>query len=374
MWLNLGYPAVMFFFVLSGYVIGLVTTEPATPARIRHYLFHRAGRLLPVNICVVLVSWLLVVFYADWRTVAGNLLFLQNSDPYPVLGVFPLLVNNPNLWSLNYEVVFYLGFIAVWLWTPRVSWVFGAVALVVCAHALGFSVAGIGVPRVVARWACGALFWLAGLTVAWMTAQPETPVRRSNWLAAVLGAYALWMFSPLRTLFLHWNFAGWIWPNPTPMSPHRLDFLPGCLWLLLAVTGRAPRVQRWLAGICLTLATAGLIGRLLSGTWQGGDSVSALVLLAAGATLRIDYDLGPLQRLAPLGAVSFALYAIGVPLQIGQRVILPGFSGSPLTFAVRLAFVVAIVAAAVWLLERRLCPPIGRWIRRWGDPADGPRN
>ncbi|MEO6568466.1 MAG: acyltransferase family protein, partial [Opitutaceae bacterium] len=48
-WLNLGYPAVLLFFVLSGYVIGLVTQQPATPANLRHYLRRRAIRIFPMT-------------------------------------------------------------------------------------------------------------------------------------------------------------------------------------------------------------------------------------------------------------------------------------------------------------------------------------
>jgi peptidoglycan/LPS O-acetylase OafA/YrhL len=362
-WLNLGYPAVLIFFVLSGYVIGLVTRQPANAAGVRHYLLHRTARLVPLNTLVVLLCWLLLV-HPGWRTVTGNLLFLQNDEPYPVLGLFPVLENNPNLWSLNYEAVFYLGFILVWFRTPRVGLLFGGLVLLIVASATG-----LPVPRVVGRYACGALFWLAGLAVAWLTQPAESSDRGSNWPAAVLTAYALWIFAPLRTLFEHWQLTGWLWPSPTPMSPHRLDFLPACLWLLLAVTGRAPQLQRRLAWICVALATAGLAGRVLSGDWQGIDTVAAAALLAAWIVLRRESSLRPLQRLAPLGAISFGLYAVAAPLQLGQRMILPEFSGSGLTFAVRLVAVIVLVAGAAWLLERRICPPIGRWIRRLGEPA-----
>jgi peptidoglycan/LPS O-acetylase OafA/YrhL len=365
-WFNLGYAAVLMFFVLSGYVIGLVTTQPATAPGIRHYLLHRTARLLPMNTLVVLLCGLLLA-YPALRTVIGNLLFLQNDDPYPGLGSILVVANNPNLWSLNYEAVFYLGFIAIWLRAPRVGLVFGGMAVLVCAHALG-----LPLPRVIARYACGALYWLAGLTMAWLTTRPAAAPARSNWPAAMLAAYALWVFAPVRTLCLEAGLLGWVWPPPTPMSPHRLDFLPACVWLLLAVTGRAPGAQRIFAWICLGLASAGGLGRMLEGQWQGLDTVAAVALLGAWGMLRRDCSLRFLQRLAPLGVVSFGLYAVAAPLQLGQRALLPGFAGSGLTFAVRLVFVIALVAAVVGLRERRLCPPLGRWIRRWGRPGARP--
>jgi hypothetical protein len=60
---------------------------------------------------------------------------------------------------------------------------------------------------------------------------------------------------------------------------------------------------------------------------------------------------------------------IAAPLQLGQRALFPGFAGSGLTFAVRLVAVVLVVAGAAWLLERRIAPPLGRWIRRLGGAA-----
>lgn len=189
-WFNLGYPAVLMFFVLSGYVIGMVTSRPASPAAVRHYLWHRAARLLPLNTLAVLLCWLLLV-HPGTRTVLGNLAFLQNYDPYPGLGDVPVLANNPNLWSLNYEAVYYLGFIALWIWAPPAAAVLGGLALVVCAHAFGLPVS-----RVFARYACGAFFWLAGLMVAWTSARPLASPRSSNWPAAALAAYAIWIFAP----------------------------------------------------------------------------------------------------------------------------------------------------------------------------------
>ena len=368
-WFDLGYPAVLFFFVLSGYVIGLVTPSRASAPGIRRYLLHRAGRLLPLNTLAVILSCLLLV-HVSGRAVAGNLLFLQNAEPYPIIGRFPLLENNPNLWSLNYEVVFYVSFIVLWLRGPKAGWVLAVMLLLVGTPATGLPFA-----RLVARYACGALYWLAGLSVAWMTAPSSPDFRRSNWPAAALGFYAMWVLAPLHSLFLCCGWGDWVWPSlvsPGPMSPHRFDFLPVCVWLLLAVTGRAPRAGRAFAWISLVLATTGLAGRLLSPDWQGADTFAVIALAGAWALARRECGLRPLQWLAPLGTVSFAIYVVGGPIQLAQRAILPSFSGSALTFVVRGVAVVAAVATMAWLLERRLCPPVGRWIRRLGGETSRP--
>lgn len=361
MWLNLGYPAVLMFFVLSGYVIGLVTTGPATSASVRHYLINRAARLVPVNTVVVLVCGLLLTS-VDFRTVLGNVLFLQNYDPYPVVGSIAVLENNPNLWSLNYELVYYLGFIVLWVWAPSAGLVAGGLALVIGAH-----VAGLPVPLVAARYACGAFYWLAGLYVAWAGVAAPTP-RASKWPAAALLAYAIWTFAPLRGACIHWSLGAWLWAPPTPVSPHRLDFLPAGILLLLTITGRAPAWHRPVTIMCLALGAAGLAMRALMQDWSESDTLALIALAAAIGLLRRNVSLQPLRWLAPLGSVSYGLYAIAAPLQLGQRALFPGFSGSWLTYTGRLVGVVALVAGATWLLERRIAPPISRWIRRWAVP------
>ena len=365
-WFNLGRPAVLFFFVLSGYVIGLVTTVPATGAGVRQYLFHRMARLLPISTFAVVLSWLLAP--TAGKILVVNLLLLQNSDPYPFLGVLPTLVNNPNLWSLNYEAVYYLGFILLWFRPQRVGFIFLSLLLVLAAHATG-----LPVPRFLAAYATGAFYWVGGLTVAWMTTLPVSPEIRSNWPAALLTAYALWKLSLLHTLLSAAGLTDWMWTAWSLVSPHELDFLPVSLWVLLAATGRAPRAQRILTWSCLGLATAGLAVRLGSGQFGAAEAVATTSLVVAWFMSRQDCGLPPLRWLAPVGAISYAIYALASPLQLGQRALWRGFSRTALTFASRWVVVVAVVIAAAWLLERRICPPLSRWIRHWGQPRPAAR-
>src|SRR4051812_14637152 len=58
-YLEFGAPAVLMFFVLSGYVIGLVPTQPPTAPAIRAYVPPRASRLFPLNTAAVVLSALL---------------------------------------------------------------------------------------------------------------------------------------------------------------------------------------------------------------------------------------------------------------------------------------------------------------------------
>jgi peptidoglycan/LPS O-acetylase OafA/YrhL len=351
----LGAPAVLMFFVLSGYVIGLATTEPASAPGVRRYAVHRFARLVPLNVVAVLVSWLLLPD-TNGRTILGNLLFLQNDQPLPLIGHVPVLANNGNLWSLNYEAVFYLGFIAIWLVRPSTVLVFSALAAVVAAHAIGLPVSAL-----TARYACGALYWVAGLAVAWHTPPADDTARRTNWPAAMLGFYAVTQVGALRAVLMDLQAYGWLWT--TLVSPHRIDILLASVWLLLAATGRAPRLRRTLTWSCLTLATAGLIAQSFGSEPSGRTYLVGIAVASAWWVAHRDFALTPLQRCAPLGLISFGLYVIASPLQIAQRAVWPDFSGSWLTFTARAAALTMFSLATAWLLERKFAARISRWIR-----------
>ena len=128
-----GHQAVIFFFVLSGFVIHYSTSRQIDKAErfdIPKYLFKRVKRLYPpliAAICILLVlEWWgkrlqfpiyfgatpyalinqLIRGNADWKTVLGNFTFLQ--------GVYtPVLGTDGPLWSLMYEWWFYILYIPV---------------------------------------------------------------------------------------------------------------------------------------------------------------------------------------------------------------------------------------------------------------------
>ncbi len=348
-WLNLGTPAVLMFFILSGYVIGLTISGPLDTGALRRYGARRALRLVPIVFMAVALSWLLLPRVGG-RTVLGNLLFLQNNFPYPAIGYLPLLPNNPNLWSLHYEAVYYAGFVAVWWLAPPLF-----VPLLLLLALGTASSLGCPVPPLLTRYACGGLFWMCGLCLAWRAPPPQAAgPPRSNWPSAFLAAYAIWVFCPLRIWLLRHNIIDAQWPSA--LLPHRLDFLPVCLWVISAVSGRGAPFRKGLALVCLGWACLGLVYSALGGAWSGQQWLAASAVVGALALSRWDASCALLARLSPLGGISFAIYVFAGPIQLGQRDLLPGLSGSEVTFCVRLVAVVALTLLASWLAERRFQP------------------
>ncbi|MFI5336538.1 MAG: acyltransferase family protein [Opitutales bacterium] len=352
-WFDLGSAAVLMFFVLSGYVIGLTVAEPPSPGAMRRYVSRRVLRLAPITYAAVLVSCLLLPAVGG-RTILAHLLFLHNNFAYPWLGWMPLLSNNPNLWSLHYEAVYYAGFLVIWRLAPAPGWIFAGLGVL----ATGF-VAGLPMPPLATRYACGGLFWLSGLCLAWRT-DPPAAGPRGNWPAALLAAYALWYLRPVRELLVLRGIFDVHWP--TAVLPHRLDFLPVCVWVILAVTGRGPRLRLWLTGGCLAWGVAGAAGWVGFGAPAMPQYLAMGALVGALALARRNAGPGWLARLAPVGGISFAIYVLAMPVQFGVLSHGASFSGTAVTYALRLVLTVGLVVSLAWLLEHRLQPWLAaRW-------------
>ena len=105
-------------------------------------------------------------------------------------------------------------------------------------------------------------------------------------------------------------------PSRSPPSTGWTSFRPRC-GSCLAVTGRGAALQRWLAPLCLAVATSGVVWNLVS---PAGMEPAALAVYAGAVALAWVLAVrrpepAILARLAPLGAVSFGIYAVGFPLQ-----------------------------------------------------------
>ena len=104
-----GQVGVMLFFVLSGFLMGLLyLNRPVERGAVRNFFVSRAARVLPLYMLVVLVSMLV-----GW--------------PYPIQG-FPeilqhvfFLSGESVLWTIPVEIQFYFLFAVYWMAAPKVK-------------------------------------------------------------------------------------------------------------------------------------------------------------------------------------------------------------------------------------------------------------
>ena len=128
LWLRFGQEAVLVFFLLSGFLI--FANERTRATRPKGYYLRRIRRIYPGVVAAMLVSTLVAVdnqtFSAtfNWAELVGTGLSLQDlSALKPGVIVNPYLMNSP-LWSLSYEVAFYIVFpfvLRAWLRRPRLT-------------------------------------------------------------------------------------------------------------------------------------------------------------------------------------------------------------------------------------------------------------
>ena len=339
--------AVMLFFVLSGYVIGLTNQEPATANRILTYLRRRALRLLPIYFAAILLGWLARPG-PSLRDLFGNILFLQNNTPDNPFHV-ALLSGNPNLWSLHYEAIYYLFFIGVWCFRPSAS------ILTLSAFALGACGAVMpGMSLFIAWLACGFIFWIAGLMVSWRLRR-DPMSEFGPWPTALLLCVATWRVHALASIAARAGLqVNWV---PGALFTY-LDSLPVLLWLFLIVARRSTTLRAKLEIFAWLWPVSYLSWRFLRGSFEWSDEIvfDAGLIFAAALARAWTPSLAFWQSLAPVGAISYGLYAFGAPVQYFTLSILPAWSGRWWTYGGRVVLSLSITFALAWLFERVLQP------------------
>ena len=110
---------VMLFFLLSAFLMSVLYIDRVPDAHaMRRYGLARAGRVLPLFVAVVLLSWALgkvgipwlaasVYDIPDWKAIASHLAFVYGAQV---------------LWTIPAEIHFYLVFALLWWLRPRLPW------------------------------------------------------------------------------------------------------------------------------------------------------------------------------------------------------------------------------------------------------------
>jgi len=349
-----GQGAVLLFFVLSGYVIGLTNQGTFSAAAGRRYLWRRFVRLVPL-FWIALALSVAVLPVDSWPVIVGNVFFLHNDLPYGPVKI-PLLVANTNLWSLNYEALYYLLFVGLWAWN------FGAIRPGVAAAmlvVLGLVIPGF--PAFLTNYAAGWMFWLAGLWLA--RAERATEDReRWPWPSLLLFALASWKIKPLFFLVRR---AGLALPTDGWVNFTYLDFIPVCTALVMIVALRRPK-QAWaLVYTAAAVPVAFLAWRVLRGRLLADEiAVYDIIVLAGMALWWFRPSLQLFRWLAPLGAISYGIYIFQRPAQwlIAYHTWLP--AGGPATFWLRAAIITVLTLLLAWLAEKKLQPVIKRLLLR----------
>ena len=347
--------AVLLFFVISGYVIGLTNQKSFELSNLVLYAKRRIIRIYPLYFLAVTASLLVVlrIGLPSLKTIIGNYLFLQNDLEYGHFHV-PLLKGNTNLWSLNYEVLYYILFPFVWYCRKRWPLWLSASAIL---GIIGWRIPLFG--PVIASYAAGWTFWLAGYG---LSQAPKVDLKEIPsplpWPSLLLLWFATWQLKPLWW-FCH-RFAllpeGHRW-----MDFSYYDFILPCIALLMVASGRRPKGFKFFCWVTLVLPLLFICWKLLKGhTGENDNLLMNGFIITAAVLWRWKPSTQCLERLAQIGAISYAIYIFQRPVQWFVRDYLPLPSGTAWSFSLRLAVVLILTFYVSYLAEQKIQP----WIKR----------
>jgi peptidoglycan/LPS O-acetylase OafA/YrhL len=342
-WFNLGLFGVLVFFLVSGYII---PTSLERRGDVRAFWIGRFFRLYPLYLAVIAVmlafAWWLPVreqVPREAASVASHATMLL--DAVGVGGIAD------TMWTLSYEMVFYLLVTALFVTGVRKGRGLAAVLFALAAIAAGVLLAAPPLSGGWLGWASAAVFAL-GLAAVVSGAVPG-PVRVAGGCALGLMALALLLLSSrvpwfgaavvavmfAGTAIQRWERGtGTLWP--VALTAALLALAP--LWAIDAGWWWVqPRV--WLTTLALTAAT-----------FAGG-------MLLRGRRVP--------RPLVWLGVISYSLYLLHHPLLTATIKVTGDLRWSPvsLQLGVAAAFLLATVLLS-WLSHRYLEQPMQAYGRR----------
>lgn len=372
-WMNFfnisGHFCVLIFFVLSGYVIGISNPERLTADKVVPYLKKRFIRIYPIYFVCLSIALLFAVPYAP-KVILLNYAMLQG------LGGPVVWENNP-IWSLNYEIVYYLTFIPLSYFGVRPAAALGgALVFGVTAYLLH---PAINAP-ILSAYGYGFAFWATG----WCMAAYLKPSAKTPSFQQLLGGIFLLLSQPVIVVFyypfkllsklLHnpLHFGDKVYWAETMVTLDDFAMLPYCIWLVALFSGLALQYHKAftavlfaapLLSIALLFKNQGAAAHLMAQVWPVMCYALSVLLYFGPQALFAQSSTWLIKQGIELGAVSYGLYVIHFPLMVVFSKI-DFFQGSALTFALRLALFIAACLAAAYVLEKRMQPFVGGWLRK----------
>ncbi|SHI63410.1 Peptidoglycan/LPS O-acetylase OafA/YrhL, contains acyltransferase and SGNH-hydrolase domains [Hymenobacter daecheongensis DSM 21074] len=361
-----GHLSVLIFFILSGYVIGLAYMDtPITPASIVLYLRKRLVRLVPIYLICMVLTLLVATHSYSAGTLLSNFTFGQ------VL-FSPVILENEPIWSLNFEVLFYLLFIPISLYHLNPLLLLLAATLLGVVSAVLYP--SFGSP-LLSSYAFGFSYWLMGLCLAQYLPvapgpRPAALMLSSIFLLLAIGKFNVVLVPLQRTTAA--LFGGTLnFPATTGTWYQRIiefedyAYLPFCLLIVFVFTRKTfPGAQLAIGALILapSLTFIHLVRHPIEGDkelWLLSEVFYLIALALYVFQLPLERLTRPVvDKLLATGALSYGLYLVHYPIRfLFDRFTL--YQGTALTYSLRyIVYLVATSAAAYWL-EKKFQP----WVR-----------
>jgi len=226
-----GHMAVLIFFILSGYVIGINTPILSNKMEINKYIKKRLVRILPIYFVAVILTILIAPENYTFPKILSNLFFIS----VPLDNV---IAEDGPIWSLNYELLYYFVFIFFSYFkvnlskTVKVS--VGIVAIVfVCFH-------NVKIHPLSISYFIGFIFWVTGAMIATTNRWSKWEISNSRIVALFILIYCLQPLNPYGPILkvLHMpvaDYSYYTWYQKS-ISYNDLFYYPLAILLIFALT------------------------------------------------------------------------------------------------------------------------------------------
>lgn len=300
---TVGREAVQIFFVLSGYVIGLTCKNKFSKENAILYLLKRITRLFPMYLLSIIISYFLIHPADSWQIILGNIFFLQNL-------IVPV-VSNGVLWSLNFEMIYYLFFLIIWKFRPKISLIFFSIVL-------SIGLIWIFIPssnNIFSGYLVGWTFWMFGLFLAWRVTpnsiEPKMPLL-SLFLIFLANKELRWGTNILDVL--HLNNPGW---NDCSFGDLTSLLICGLLFTVIA-NRRIPIRIYYLLCFTTIIMPVLIIGYsfIKNRGFVRSDNyvIAAIEIVLALLFYWVKHNPSVLNYLDFFGGISYGIYIFHVPI------------------------------------------------------------
>jgi len=335
--------AVLIFFIISGYVIGLHHIQ--TPFNYNNaviYFKKRLVRLYPIYLLALIISFA-IIFPVGFslHQFIGHLFFTQEF-------LVKTVSTNQALWSLSYEAVYYILFLGLWITNKHNIYIclFLSVAISIYVIFSGHDIAIFG--SVLIGW----IFWMAGLYIS------QQPIAASQSgskrvLSPLISYFAVLLATNnldtrgLVLRSLHLNLS-----HIYKIDFGDLVFLPVCALIVIDVTNRSVKFKNYLKIVVYAIPALHILTLVYfkhpiytNLSWEFGAFYFALAILMLPVKINPRW----LEKLSYPGKISYAVYVFHLPIAIIVDVFLGKYlSGMQFFVAGFITWAVVTIALSVF--------------------------